>query len=63
MHRRVKKELPCHDIEAYEEPLMHGQQGSILHLPNTTGGLHGISQKSQQHNITGGLACCHRNCL
>ncbi|CAL8471766.1 g11308 [Coccomyxa elongata] len=48
----VKKELPCHDLGAYEEPLMHAQQGSILHLPSSTGGLQGISRKSLQHHIT-----------
>ena len=53
---RVKKDVSCHDIEAYEEPLMHGQQGSILHLPCNTGGLQGISQKSLQHHITG-MSC------
>lgn len=52
---RVKKELPCHDLEAYEMPLMHAQQGSILHLPSNTGDLQGISRKSLQHHITGVL--------
>ncbi len=59
---RVKKYISCHDIEAYEEPLMHGQQGSILHLPCNTGGLQGISQKSLQHHITG-FSCMHLQLL
>ncbi|BDA47140.1 probable mono- and diacylglycerol lipase at C-terminar half [Coccomyxa sp. Obi] len=48
----VKKELPCHDLEAYEESLTHARQGSILQLPSNTSGLQGISRKSLQRHIT-----------